>query len=189
MGRHLRLAFFLLFRGKPGMGPSSRLVSPVWCFPRCAQQPCWRSGRSGKKGTAIHVFYRQAHHRGERLSRHWHDLVRLEKAGIAAKALNDHALVLCLLSLPTKARRRSWERNAALPISLSGSLLLLVPFAVPTETLAGELTSGSGSAAVVVIKRLEELRKTVKPDKTDGLTGQSCLIRKGYPSTARNWSG
>lgn len=47
-----------------------------------------------EKATAIHVFCRQEQHRGERLSRHWHDLVRLDEAGIAANALADHALAL-----------------------------------------------------------------------------------------------
>ena len=47
-----------------------------------------------EKATAIHVFCRQERHRGERLSRHWHDLVRLDEAGIAANALADHALAL-----------------------------------------------------------------------------------------------
>ena len=47
-----------------------------------------------EKATAIHVFCRQERRRGERLSRHWHDLVRLDEAGIAASALADHALAL-----------------------------------------------------------------------------------------------
>ena len=46
------------------------------------------------KATAIHVFCRQGRRRGERLSRHWHDLVRLDEAGIAAKAFADRALAL-----------------------------------------------------------------------------------------------
>ena len=45
-----------------------------------------------EKATAMHVFCRQERRRGERLSRHWHDLVRLDKAGIAASALADHEL-------------------------------------------------------------------------------------------------
>lgn len=49
-----------------------------------------------EKATAIHVFCRQERLRGERLSRHWHDLVRLKEAGIAANALNDHALALAV---------------------------------------------------------------------------------------------
>ena len=45
-----------------------------------------------EKATAIHVFCRQERHRGERQSRHWHDLVRLDEAGIAASALRNRAL-------------------------------------------------------------------------------------------------
>ena len=47
-----------------------------------------------EKATAIHVFCRQERRRGERLSRHWHDLARLGETGIAASALADRALAL-----------------------------------------------------------------------------------------------
>ena len=47
-----------------------------------------------EKATAIHVFCRQERRRGARLSRHWHDLARLDEAGIAARALADTALAL-----------------------------------------------------------------------------------------------
>lgn len=45
-----------------------------------------------EKATAVHVFCHQSRTRGERYSRHWHDLVRLDDAGIAAPALADHLL-------------------------------------------------------------------------------------------------
>ena len=45
-----------------------------------------------EKATAMHVFCRQERRRGERLSRHWHDLARLDEAGLAARALADRAL-------------------------------------------------------------------------------------------------
>ena len=45
-----------------------------------------------EKATAIHVFCRRRRHRGARLSRHWHDLVRLDDAGYAAAALADRRL-------------------------------------------------------------------------------------------------
>ncbi len=48
-----------------------------------------------EKATAIHVFCLQERRRGERLSRHWHDLVRLNNAGYADKALADRPLVIC----------------------------------------------------------------------------------------------
>ena len=47
-----------------------------------------------EKATAIHVFCRQERRRGERLSRHWHDLARLDEAGIAVSAMADRALAL-----------------------------------------------------------------------------------------------
>ena len=47
-----------------------------------------------EKATVIHVFCRQERRRGERLSRHWHDLARLDEAGTAARALADRALAL-----------------------------------------------------------------------------------------------
>ena len=49
-----------------------------------------------EKATAIHVFCRQERRRGERLSRHWHDLARLDEVGIASNALADHALALAV---------------------------------------------------------------------------------------------
>ena len=36
----------------------------------------------------------QERRRGERLSRHWHDLARLDEAGIAAAALTDRSVAL-----------------------------------------------------------------------------------------------
>ncbi|MYA79875.1 MAG: nucleotidyl transferase AbiEii/AbiGii toxin family protein, partial [Acidobacteriia bacterium] len=47
-----------------------------------------------EKATAIHVFCRQQRRRGERLSRHWHDVARLDEVGYARKALADRALSL-----------------------------------------------------------------------------------------------
>ncbi|MBF2761384.1 MAG: nucleotidyl transferase AbiEii/AbiGii toxin family protein [Ectothiorhodospiraceae bacterium AqS1] len=45
-----------------------------------------------EKITAAHVFCLQQHLRAERFARHWHDLVRLDDAGIADVALRDRAL-------------------------------------------------------------------------------------------------
>ena len=50
-----------------------------------------------EKATAIHVFCRQERRRGERLSRHWHDLARLDEAGTAARALADPVLALSVV--------------------------------------------------------------------------------------------
>lgn len=45
-----------------------------------------------EKATAIHVFCLQSRMRGDRFSRHWHDVARLDDAGIAAVAIEDRAL-------------------------------------------------------------------------------------------------
>jgi hypothetical protein len=46
-----------------------------------------------EKATAIHVFCRQgASHSGERYSRHWHDLTRLNRAGYAERAIVNQVL-------------------------------------------------------------------------------------------------
>lgn len=45
-----------------------------------------------EKATAIYVFCLQSRLRGDRFSRHWHDIVRLDAAGIADRAIEDHAL-------------------------------------------------------------------------------------------------
>lgn len=45
-----------------------------------------------EKATAMHVFCLQERLRGERFARHWHDVVRLDDAGIATAALADRDL-------------------------------------------------------------------------------------------------
>ena len=45
-----------------------------------------------EKATAMHVFCRQQRRRGERLSRHWYDLVRLDDASFGQTALADRTL-------------------------------------------------------------------------------------------------
>ena len=47
-----------------------------------------------EKATAMHVFCRQQRRRGERMSRHWHDVARLDEVGYAGKALADRTLAL-----------------------------------------------------------------------------------------------
>jgi hypothetical protein len=46
-----------------------------------------------EKATAVHVFCQQGEFRGgERFSRHWHDLTRLDAAGFAGAAIADRTL-------------------------------------------------------------------------------------------------
>lgn len=45
-----------------------------------------------EKATAIHVFCLQERLRGDRFARHWHDVARLDEAGLAAAAVADRDL-------------------------------------------------------------------------------------------------
>ncbi|WP_334147158.1 nucleotidyl transferase AbiEii/AbiGii toxin family protein [Hyphomicrobium sp.] len=45
-----------------------------------------------EKATAIHVFCLQERLRGDRFARHWHDVVRLDEAGIVGSAVADRDL-------------------------------------------------------------------------------------------------
>ncbi len=89
-----------------------------------------------EKATAVHVYCRRPRLRGERLSRHWHDLARLDEAGIVASALVDRPLALSV------ARHKSmfFSENDALGqridyrAAVSGGLQL-----VPSGTALTEL--------------------------------------------------
>ena len=114
------------------------------CLPRLvfpeARPTAMRAERTfWEKATAIHVFCRQKRPHGERLSRHWHDLVRLDEAGIVAQALADHALALSV------ARHKSKffsEKDAcgvwiSYKAAVSGGLQL-VPSGTTYEVLADD---------------------------------------------------
>ena len=45
-----------------------------------------------EKATAAHVFCKREGGRGDRLTRHWYDLVRLDRAGFAEGAMADREL-------------------------------------------------------------------------------------------------
>ena len=66
-----------------------------------------------EKSLAIHVFCHRERGRGSRLSRHWHDLVRLDDAGYGKKAFADRNLALSVarhnsVFFPEKDAERNW---------------------------------------------------------------------------------
>ena len=90
-----------------------------------------------EKATAIHVICRQERRRGERQSRHWHDLARLDDAGIAARALADRALAVArhkaMFFAGNDARGEQTDYEAA----ISGGLQL-VPAGAAHAVLADD---------------------------------------------------
>lgn len=65
---------------------------PDFAFPTASPSVMLAERTLWEKATAMHVFCKRERGRGERLSRHWHDLVRLDDAGYADTALADRKL-------------------------------------------------------------------------------------------------
>lgn len=63
-----------------------------------------------EKATAIHAFCLQERLRGERFSRHWHDIVRLDDIGIANSAIADRALAMSVAQHKSMFFRRESGR-------------------------------------------------------------------------------
>ena len=90
----------LEFGGRATGEPSA--VMPVRCdaadhvqgveFPTATPRVLQAERTFWEKATAAHVFCAQRRVRGEGFARHWHDLARLDDAGIAARALADRGI-------------------------------------------------------------------------------------------------
>ena len=65
---------------------------PDLAFPAASPSVMLAERTFWEKATAMHVFCKRERGRGDRLSRHWHDLVRLFDGGYAATALADRKL-------------------------------------------------------------------------------------------------
>lgn len=90
-----------------------------------------------EKATSMHVYCLQGRIRGERWSRHWHDLVRLDDAGIASQALADRELAHSVARHKAMFFREndSGERRIDYEDAVSGNLRL-VPSGTAQEALA-----------------------------------------------------
>ena len=95
-----------------------------------AQRTFW------EKATAAHVFCRQRWMRGDRLSRHWHDLVRLDEAEYGVRALDDRDLALDVARHKSVFFRENDSDGNVIDYiaAVSGDLQL-----VPGEPALGEL--------------------------------------------------
>ena len=80
-----------------------------------------------EKATAMHVFCLQQRLRGDRFARHWHDVVRLDEAGLAEAAFADRELAKAVarhkgMFFAEKAADQQWIDYAA---AVGGSLRLV----------------------------------------------------------------
>ena len=117
---------------------AARYISEV-AFPSTRTHVMLAERTFWEKATAIHVFCHQQRRRGERLSRHWYDLVRLDDAGFAEKSLNDRALALLVarhkaMFFREKDATGSWIDYKT---AVSGNLQL-VPQGVAYKALADD---------------------------------------------------
>ena len=97
---YLRPEVKLEFGGRSTGEPST--VIPVSCdaarhvqdvaFPTAMPRVLRAERTFWEKATAAHVFCTQQRVRGEGFARHWHDLARLDEAGVVASALADRSV-------------------------------------------------------------------------------------------------
>jgi hypothetical protein len=93
-----------------------------------------------EKATAVHVFCEHGEFRGgDRFARHWHDLTRLDQAGIADSAIADPALALAVARHKTAffAEKNSNGEAIDYEMAVSGGLNL-VPGGKALESLAAD---------------------------------------------------
>ena len=95
-----------------------------------------------EKATAMHVYCLQGRIRGERWSRHWHDLVRLDDAGYAARALADRELALSVARHKAMFFRQNDSRGQRIDYeaAVSGNIRL-VPSGTAQVALAEDYAS------------------------------------------------
>ena len=92
-----------------------------------------------EKATAMHVFCHQRRSRGERLSRHWHDLVRLDDAGLAEKSVTNHQLALSVARHKSMLfREKDAEGNWIDYVAAVSGAMQLVPRGSSYEALADD---------------------------------------------------
>jgi hypothetical protein len=90
-----------------------------------------------EKATAIHVYCRGGKLRGERISRHWYDLTRLDEAGYADRAIADKRLAKDVADHKTMFfAEKDQAGNAIDYYEAVNGKLLLVPTAEAFESLS-----------------------------------------------------
>ena len=95
-----------------------------------------------EKASSMHAYCLQGRIRSERWSRHWHDLVRLDDAGIAARALADRNLALSIARHKAMFFRENDSNRQRINYhaAVSGHLRL-VPSGAAQEALADDYAS------------------------------------------------
>ena len=117
-------------------------VLPEISFPEARPAVMLAERTFWEKATAMHVFCKRERGRGDRLTRHWYDLVRLDRAGFADRALADQPLASSVarhkaIFFREKDTAGNW---ISYPDAVSGALQL-VPRGAAREVLAEDYRS------------------------------------------------
>jgi hypothetical protein len=99
---------------------------PELQFPAAKPQVMLPKRTFWEKATAVHVFCKRGT-QGDRLSRHWHDLVRLDDAGYAKAAFDDRALANEIADFKGKFFRAKDNKGVSIDyaVAVSGALQLI----------------------------------------------------------------
>ena len=142
------------FGGRSSGEPAS--VHPVECdvaqslrdltFPRATPRVMEIERTFWEKATAAHVFCLQQSLRGERFSRHWYDLARLQQHGVADRALADRGLARRVADHKSRFfREKSASGHVVDYQAAVQGALSLVPEGEGRRVLAADYEQMSGS--------------------------------------------
>jgi hypothetical protein len=107
-------------------------------FPAAKPQVMLPKRTFWEKATAVHVFCKQGR-QGDRLSRHWHDLVRLDDAGYAQEAFDDRALANEVAEFKGKFfREKDSKGNPIDYVAAVSGALQLIPGAEALKALEAD---------------------------------------------------
>jgi hypothetical protein len=125
-----------------------------------------------EKATAIHVFCEHGEFRGgDRFARHWHDLTRLDQAGITNAAASDRPLALVVARHKAVSFAEKDSSGAAIDyeMAVSGGLHL-VPGGKALENLANDYAEMVEDGLLLGdAEPFEELLGNVETCKTDSI--------------------
>ncbi|AXE63574.1 hypothetical protein BBF93_04580 [Hyphomonas sp. CACIAM 19H1] len=116
---------------------------PTLTFPTAKVRAMAPERTFWEKATAVHVFCEGGRHRGRpAFARHWHDLVRLQRKGIADKAIADKALASAVATHKSMFFREKNAENAEIDYAAAvGGNLTLVPTGDRLEELRNDYQS------------------------------------------------
>ena len=143
VGPEVRIDFGARSTGEPfemrGIVTDAAPFLPDLAFPKCTARTMRAERTFWEKATAAHVYCLQGELGGERFARHWYDLVELDAAGIADRAIADRELAKKVADHKSMFFRENDAKGEVIDYhaAVSGRLRL-VPVSETKSTLAAD---------------------------------------------------